>query len=237
MRGVRDSRDLLEIPLFHDLSPEHLDSLNNMLSQQVYPARKTLMLEETPGDKAFILLEGTVKIYVQDWEGREVILGFRGRGEVLGEMSLLDSMGHSANVVAQNKVTVLSISRKAFWECLQVMPPMIFNLARILSRRTRVATSQILSLATQDVQGRVARQLLTFADEYGQALNGGSILIPLRLTQSDLAGLVGATRVRVNEVLAGWKSDKWISVDEKFEFTILKQLKLAELCKDWRKLT
>jgi CRP/FNR family cyclic AMP-dependent transcriptional regulator len=71
------------------------------------------------------------------------------------------------------------------------------------------------------VHGRVARQLLSLADVLGEEGADGGMRIPLRVTQSDLAALVGATRVRVNEVLVGFTRRRQIAVDRQHRITIL----------------
>ena len=81
------------------------------------------------------------------------------------------------------------------------MPALSYNLLRIVARRLRLATAQIQALATLDLHGRVARQILALAEECGSTGQNGTMTIPLRLTQSDLAEMVGASRVRVNEVI------------------------------------
>jgi Crp-like helix-turn-helix domain len=68
-------------------------------------------------------------------------------------------------------------------------------MAEVLSRR--LTNAHLLSLAALDVPGRVAFQLLALAREYGERTPGGT-RIPMRLTQTDLASLVGASRVRMN---------------------------------------
>ena len=82
---------------------------------------------------------------------------------------------------------------------------MTFNLAGILSRRLRLSNAHVVALATLDIERRLADQLLTLAEEYGEATPDGGCRIPFRLTQGDLAALVGASRVRVNQILVGWK--------------------------------
>ena len=63
-------------------------------------------------------------------------------------------------------------------------------MVRILSQRVRLANEQIQALASLDVYGRVARQFLAFAERYGEPLEGDAVIIPIRLTQTDLAELV-----------------------------------------------
>jgi CRP/FNR family cyclic AMP-dependent transcriptional regulator len=96
-----------------------------------------------------------------------------------------------------------------------------------LSNRLRLANSQIQALATQDVYGRVARQLLILADTFGRRDQNGDIVVPLRMTQGDLASLVGASRVRVNQALVVFKDSGYISVDAALQITIHNYAALA----------
>jgi CRP/FNR family cyclic AMP-dependent transcriptional regulator len=100
----------------------------------------------------------------------------------------------------------------------------------MLCNRLRVANEQIKALATQDVEGRVARQMLAFAQLYGRPTREGEVQIPLRLTQGDLAGLIGATRERVNQVIACYKQRRYISVDQNYRITIHKPEALSRRC-------
>ena len=143
-----------------------------------------------------------------------------GVGDVVGELSLADRGGRSADVVALEPTTLLWIDRGSFDQLRRDIPEVTENLIRLMARRLRVANSQLLAMATLDVHGRVARQLLLLADVYGEKLPNGDVRIPLRLTQGDLAGLVGATRVRVNEVLVGYKKRGYLSVDGRYRVTI-----------------
>jgi CRP/FNR family transcriptional regulator, cyclic AMP receptor protein len=95
------------------------------------------------------------------------------------------------------------------------------TLTEIFSRRLRVANSRLLALATLDVPGRVASQLLALARKYGkEAPEGGGVRIPMRLTQTDLAALVGASRVRVNQALGYFRKHNAISVDKDGHITV-----------------
>jgi CRP/FNR family cyclic AMP-dependent transcriptional regulator len=109
------------------------------------------------------------------------------------------------------------------------MPTMTFNLAGILSRRLRLSNSHVVALATLDIEGRLADQLLALADEYGEATANGGCRVPFRLTQGDLAALVGASRVRVNQILVSWKHKGYLTVDGRHVVTILNRSALAEM--------
>ena len=231
MAAVADPQDLAEVALFRNLPPTELATLNALLRQQVFAGGTAIMTEEQPGDVVYVILDGTVRVYVQDADGTQVILAILAPGEIVGEMSVVDSLGRSATVVSQEDCRLLWLDRGSFWERLRAVPTMAYNLAEILSRRLRLANARIESLATLDVYGRVARQVLAFAHEYGEPAPGGDTLIPLRLTQGDLAGLVGASRVRVNQVLVAYKRRRYLSTDRRHRITVHDAAALARRCR------
>ncbi len=224
-------QDLAEISLFQGLDIENLSRLSHQLHQHTYPANTNIITAEQPGEVVYIVRSGTVKIYMLHKDGTVVILAILGAGDVVGEMSLIDSAGRSANVLTLEESTLLWMDRDSFWGCLQEFPKINYNLVRILSRRVRLANEQIQALASLDVYGRLARQFLAFAEKYGEAASNGDILIPIHLTQSELADLVGASRRRVNQVMVKFKRQELISVDAGGYITVKNRGDLARLCR------
>jgi len=177
-----------------------------------------------------VILSGAVKIYMDQVDGTRVILALLGPGDIVGEMSLIDSAGRSANVITIEDSHLLWMERRAFQDCLENIPKMNANLVKVLSHRVRLANEQIQALASLDVYGRVARQFLAFSEKYGESMVDGDVLIPIRLTQSDLAELVGASRKRVNQVIVSFKKSGYISVDPEGCVTVHDRKSLARLC-------
>ncbi len=213
MPAVEDTSELATIPLFTGLSPAELERVNELLRRKGFAAGANLMTAEQPGEVVYVLLEGTAKIFVEQADGTEVVLAFLSAGDTVGEMSLIDSAGRSADVVVVERATCLWMDRAAFHRCLREMPALGFNLYRLLCRRLRLANEQLQAISTLDVVGRVARQLLAFAEQYGRATGDGAVRIPFKLSQSDLAGLVGASRERVNHAVAELKERGAIVLD------------------------
>jgi len=230
MPAVEDPRALGELELFQGLSSEDLAHLNGLLRSSSVPAGTNFITVEQPGEVIYVILEGTVKIYVSHEDGREVILAFLGRGDTVGEMSLIDSSGRSANVVTTEKSRLLWMDRLTFQTCLRDMTSLANNLVRLLSIRLRFANEQIQALCTLDVAGRVARQILALADRYGSREAGGQVTIPLRLTQSDLGEIVGASRERVNQVVVELKQRGLIAVQPDHRIRVLNRKDLTRYC-------
>ncbi len=212
MPALQDSRELATIPLFEGLSEAELARVNELLRRKTFAAGTSLMTTDQPGEAVYVLLAGAAKIFVEQADGSEVVLAFLSAGDTVGELSLIDSAGRSADVVVVERASCLWLDRAAFHRCLREMPALGFNLYRLLSRRLRLANEQIQAISTLDVVGRVARQLLAFAQQYGRPAAGG-LRIPFKLSQSDIAGLVGASRERVNHAVADLKERGAIAVE------------------------
>ncbi len=195
-----DAGTLSGISLFRGVPTRELERLAPLLHDRVFPAATNVLTAEQPGEAVYVVLGGSVKVHLFASDGTEVILAVLGPGELVGEMSLADSLGRSADVLTLEETTFLWMDRRTFRSSVEGSPALARNLADLLSRRVRLANAHLLSLATLDVSGRVAAQLLALAREYGEETQEG-VLIPVRLTQADLAALVGASRVRVNQAL------------------------------------
>lgn len=231
MPALPDPAALSELVLFRDLEPEQLSWLNDHLYLKTFPAGSNIVAAEQPGEVVYIILEGTIKISIEQADGTEVILAILGPGDTVGELSLIDSAGRSANVVTMERSSLVWMDRDTFWESLQKMPTITYELLHVLGDRLRLANEQIQALATLDIYGRVARQILAIAERYGQVTSDGEIVIPIRLTQSDIASLVGASRERVNQVMVAYKQQNYISIDQNYRITIHDRQALVQRCR------
>jgi CRP/FNR family cyclic AMP-dependent transcriptional regulator len=220
MAGVPDAKDLGKLELFRGLSAAELTQVNELLGRTKFPTGAMILTADQPGEIAYIVLDGTLKVSTIEANGRELTLALLGPGEIVGELALADRAARSADVTTLEPSILVWIDRGTFERLRRDIPVITENLLGLLARRLRLANAQLQAMATLDVHGRVARQLLALADALGEEAADGSVRIPLRITQSDLAALVGATRVRVNEVLVGFTRRRNIAVDRQHRITI-----------------
>lgn len=211
MSPATDPDTLARVPLFEGLPRTELSRLAEHLHQRSFPAGASVLIAEQPGEAVYVILSGSVKVHALRPDGTEVVLAVLGGGEVLGEMSVADSLGRSASVVTLEETSLLWIDRRTFRASVASSPALARNLSEILSKRVRLANARLISLASLDVPGRVASQLLSLAREYGQETPEGT-RIPMRLTQADIAALVGASRVSVNQALGQFRKRGAISI-------------------------
>jgi CRP/FNR family transcriptional regulator, cyclic AMP receptor protein len=206
-----DPHTLAKVPLFEGLPRSELSRLCDYLYQRSFPAGANVLIAEQPGEAVYVILAGSVKVHALRPDGTEVVLAVLGAGEVVGEMSVADSLGRSASVVTLEETTLLWMDRRTFRSSVASSPDLARNLSEILSKRVRLANARLISLSSLDVPGRVASQLLSLVREYGENTPEGA-RIPMRLTQTDLAALVGASRVSVNQALGQFRKRGAISI-------------------------
>lgn len=230
MKATADNRGMHSVALFAGLSADEFDAVLEGVHEVSYPAGTTLFTTDQPGEVVYLISEGAVKVFIEGPNGKSTTLAVLGAGEVIGEMSVADSLAHSAAASTIDDSVLLWLSHAHLKGCLEQIPALNRNLANILSRRLRLADAQIQSLSSLDLFGRVARQLLTFAQEYGHTAPSGGVAIPFRLTQSDLADLVGASRGRVNSVLMSFREQGYLRVDSGFRITLEDLDALARRC-------
>jgi CRP/FNR family cyclic AMP-dependent transcriptional regulator len=223
-----DTKQLTGIVLFDKFTPEQLDYVAERARQRTYRADEAIVHQDDPGENFYIILRGTVKISSTLPDGNEVFLALLATGDTFGELSLIDSGFRSADVITQEATTLLSLDRATFEEMVDKMQPFARNLMKILARRLRLANVRITAHSTFDVYGRVAHQLIEFADLYGEPTPSGETMIPIRLTQGDIAQLVGASRERVNQVMVAYRQRGLISVDPSYRITIHKRTELEK---------
>ncbi len=223
--------DLATLPLFVGLPPADLARLAQLARPLRLPAGAQFITAGEPGEAAYVIVAGTVKVHLLQADGTDVLLTVRGPGEILGEMALLAEDTRSADVATLEPTRLLRLDRAALDEALATMPGLARNLLRILARRLRLASAQIRALQTQDVAGRLACQLLAYAEAYGvPAPDGRGVTIPVRLTQADLAALVGASRPQVNQALGHFKRRGYLATDRHFHTTIRDRASFGAYC-------
>lgn len=188
---------LQQVELFQGLSAEELEALAASSNTRSFPKNTVVIHENDPADSLFIIESGKVKVYCSDKNGKEFIMNTQSEGDYFGELALLDDSSRSASVRTVEKSSFCIVHKDDFNRVLQDHPNMSRKLIQNLAARVRKLTADVKSLALQDVYGRVANVLTDLAEERGD----GSLFIPEKLTQQDIADRVGASREMVARIL------------------------------------
>jgi CRP/FNR family transcriptional regulator, cyclic AMP receptor protein len=186
---------LREVPLLARLAPDDLRAIASHGRLQSYPAGATIFEEGGAGDSLHIVVEGDVRISVLSPGGAEATLAVLSAGEFLGDLALLDGRPRSASAIALGPAKTLAVTRDEFRRWLAERPSAALALLEALSLRVRRTDEALADLAFLDLPGRLAKRLLALAA--GRPNGDGR----LRITQAELASMLGVSRESVNKQL------------------------------------
>jgi CRP/FNR family cyclic AMP-dependent transcriptional regulator len=188
------------------LPEAHLHALSGQGVVKAFPRNAVMISEGDRTDSLYIILSGSVKVYLSDEAGKEIQLRILGPGEYFGEV-ILDEGARSASVMTLEPCRFSIISLAQFKAFLTQSPDAAFELIKSFAAHIRDLTRQVGDLALLDVYGRVARLLLELAVE-----EDGRLVVP-RLTQQDIAARVGCTREMVSRILKDLRTGGYIVME------------------------
>ena len=218
---------LAEVPLFEDFDPEELQSVARLCKKKTFPKGAILFLEGDVGDKLYLIQSGLVKISRQE-QNREITLALFRDGDFFGEMSLIEKNSlRSATAETIEPSVLYVLLRQDFIHFLENSPKLCLRLLEIAYSRLRKANDQIHDLTFLDVRGRIAKNLVRLADEYGVPGPAGT-QIDIKLTHQQIANMSGTVRETVTKTLHELQEEGVIDIDKK-KIRILDPRRLQEL--------
>lgn len=159
---------LAKISIFNGLSRAELSLLESRASHQRYPAGALVMSEGDQSSAMYVILSGSVRVFVLDENGKEVTIDTMRKQDYFGEFALLDGSKRSASVITAEECDFLVINKDAMIEMFSENPEAAFSLTADLVARIRDLTSTLKNLTLMDIQGRVASELLKVSDSSKQ---------------------------------------------------------------------
>jgi CRP/FNR family transcriptional regulator, cyclic AMP receptor protein len=184
---------LKKIDLFADISDSAAATLQRCAKQHKYPKNSIIVTEGDTHSNFYIVVTGSLKVFVHGDDGRQVVLNSLGPGDYFGELALIDGAPRSASVMTQSATVLQVISQQDFQQFLAADQAASLAMMKAMARRIRSLTNSVRDLALLDVYGRVANLLqLRAASEASQTL---------KLTHQEIADMVGASREMVSRIM------------------------------------
>jgi CRP/FNR family cyclic AMP-dependent transcriptional regulator len=197
--------------LFAELREDTLRALADRSVERSYPRHGRLFYQGDPGSGLYVLASGLVKVVVTSEDGEEMVLVTLGPGDAFGELSIVDGGPRSASAEALEPTVALVITREVLLDLAARDSGLTEALLRTLGALLRRLTEQASDLVFLDLPGRMAKLLAVLAAERGSETPEG-IELDANLTQTDLAGMVGASRQSVNQILQGFARRGYLQV-------------------------
>jgi CRP/FNR family cyclic AMP-dependent transcriptional regulator len=204
--------------LFGTLPPELLEQLRGHTALARYRRGDKIFEKDEPAKHLYVVFSGRVAIVAKASDDRESVLTVLGPGALFGEMSMFDGGVRSANARALTTVHLIAVEFDDVRDVLIRRPEVLWAVVRILARRLRATDEALADAMFLDVTGRTAKRLLELAD--------GEDDFRMPLTQEELAGMVGASRERVNKAIALFVKLGWLEISGRSRYRIVNREEL-----------
>ena len=188
---------------FADAAPELLARVADAGTERALVRGDVLFREGDPPDALYLVVSGRIAIAMASpVDRRESVVALMEAGDLFGELGLLDDGPRSAMARALESSSVLEVPFGPVRELFHEDPRLLWNVTRLLATRLRVMDEVLADSVFLDVTGRTAKRLLELAN--------GADQFQLPVTQEELAGMVGASRERVNKAIASFIRLGWL---------------------------
>jgi CRP/FNR family cyclic AMP-dependent transcriptional regulator len=214
---VTDDSLLVEVELFKGLGPDDLTQVIQSAEDRVFERGDVIFTEGDESTELFVVTSGRVAIANKSIDGRESVIALMERGDLFGEMPLFDGLTRSAEARALETSNVMAIPYSLLRGLYEAQPKLLWSVVALLAARLRTTDEALADSVFLDVTGRTAKRLLELSNDEDE--------FSLPITQEELAGMVGASRERVNKAIASFVKLRWIEQgDRRYRITNREQL-------------
>lgn len=193
---------LADVELFDELEADELDEIVAHAKQRTLHRGDVLFNEGDEADELYVVVSGRIAIANKSIDGRESMMALMERGDLFGEMPLFDHLARSAEARALETSGVIAIPYAPLTDLYHAKPQLLWKVVALLAGRLRTVDAALADSVFLDVTGRTAKRLLELAGDADE--------FALPITQEELAGMVGASRERVNKAIASFIRLGWI---------------------------
>jgi len=204
-----DKRAMLQnCDLFSNLSPKQIDRLAACAVGKSYSHGTSIFAKGDPGSSLFAIRQGKVRIVVPSVDGHDAEFNSLEKGDIFGEIALLDGRPRTADAVADTDCELFVIERRDFLPLVREESDIALKLIDILCAKLRRTTEQAESLMFLHLPGRLAKALLR--DSKVDERTGER---KVAVTQKNLANNIGVSRESTNRQLRIWEEQKWVRLE------------------------
>jgi CRP-like cAMP-binding protein len=213
-----DTGPLTGNELFSALDADALARVAVRASTARLERNDTLFNEGDDAHEMFVVLTGRMAVGRRAVDGRESLVALMEPGDLFGEMPLFDEEPRSASAWALERSELVRVPFDVVRTELEAQPGLLWDVVALFATRLRAADDALADAMLLDVTGRTAKRLLELAGDADE--------FSLPITQEELAGLVGASRERVNKAIAAFVRLGWLDQSER-RYRVINRERLA----------
>jgi CRP-like cAMP-binding protein len=217
---MTERRILETTQLLGALPPNALELLRSASTLRDVARNDVLFRQGDSASQLFGIVSGRIAILTKSPDGRESLVAVLDQGSLFGELALFDDGPRSADARALEATQLLVIGYEAVREAIDTHPEVLWVISRMFARRLRATDDSLADAVFLDVPARTAKRLLEIAGDADE--------FRLPMTQEDLAGLVGASRERVNKAISLFTKLGWLAVEGRNHYRIVDRTALED---------
>lgn len=201
-------------PAISRLSPESLDEIARLSTHHRLRRGEAVWRAGERAASFVVVGHGLVKVLLPGGATRDLVLGLAGPGESVGDSVTLEGGSYDADAYAlTDTVVIVRIPREALIAALESNGAAALELARGFGASAALAAKR-LALFTSSAEERLATTLMELGERFGDEMEDGTTLIPLRLTRAELAALVGTTVETTIRTLSRWTREGLVTTGD-----------------------
>jgi CRP/FNR family transcriptional regulator, cyclic AMP receptor protein len=212
--------------IFSGVAPDILRNVVQVSRTRRICKGAMLFQQGDDGDALYGVVDGLIRICIAGESGKELTLGLMEPGDIFGEIALLDGLPRTADAYAAEDSTLLVIDRAQFVPLLEREGRLATHVIELLCERLRANTERLGEHAFLNLGARLARKLCALSVAHGRR-EREAIMIDMKLSQTELAQMLGVTREAVNKQLQLWSRQGVLRFDRGY-ITIANARRLEE---------
>lgn len=210
---------LQSVPIFSEVHEDTLNALVKAAEVKELVRGDVLFNEGDEPNSLHIVLSGRIAIVmISEIDDRESVVALMDSGDLFGELGLLDSGARSATARAIEPTSILEIRYDQVRKIFDEQPDLVWAAARMLAQRLRTMDEALSDSVFLDVTGRTAKRIIELSE--------GEDEFTIPVTQEELAGMVGASRERVNKAISSFVRLGWLEQHDR-NYRILQREELS----------
>jgi CRP/FNR family transcriptional regulator, cyclic AMP receptor protein len=154
-----DAELLKGIEIFELLNDEERIELAKVVDTHQLPAGETLFQAGEPGESLFIVRSGEIELFIKDTVGQKIVLTVAEKGNLFGELSLLDSGPRTATAIALTDAELLVLDREDLLLLFQKRPDAALHMLAAMSVMTRKADELLRTRVSRNVNEEIEEHI------------------------------------------------------------------------------
>ena len=197
--------------LFGELSERELSRLAKHAAKVQFKKGEMLFLSGEEAKGLFVIVDGKVRAFRHNAEGREHVMHVDKAGAVMAEVPIFDDGPYPASAIAEEDTSALFIAKDDMCRFCLEHPSFMFKVLKLMAARVRRHADIVEMLSFHEVGQRLALLLLSESQETSAPLSG-PISFQLSLSNHQIATRIGSVRDVVSRALARLQHEGLISI-------------------------